>query len=205
LNLHHFEVYCEAIIRNDSFIRAWPTYRNTGSWYDFVNVQWASGLMFPARVVCFYNKIEQDGSRKPYALVHGVDEKSKGKVQSSVDSLLTTHYRMAYISRRNSRAKPVPLIQSVPVASIDSAVMGYHKQPSKVLFDSTRREVMIVRPRSEWAYLWIAWNEELQKANKIETTSRRKKRVYVSLGNKLLISNVRFNVEQKLEIPIELE
>jgi hypothetical protein len=205
LNLHYFEVYCEAIIRNDSYIRAWPNYRNTGSWYDFVNVQWVSGLMFPARVICFYNKIEADGTRKPYALVHGVDEKTKGKVQSSVDSLLTTHFRMAYITRRNSRAKPVPLIQSVPVASIDSAVMGYHKQPSKILFDCTCREVMIVRPRSEWAYLWLAWNEELQKANKRETTDFRRKKVYVSLGNKSLISNVRLNVEQKLEIPIDLE
>ena len=63
---------------------------------------------------------------------------------------------------------------------------------------------MIVRPRREWAYLWIAWNEELQKANVIDTSKRKKKQVYVSLGNKELMKNVRENAEQKLEIPINL-
>jgi hypothetical protein len=196
-------VYSEVIIRNDSFIRAWSNYRNTGPWYDFVNVQWLSGIMFPARVLCFYTKKDEDGVQKPYALVHGVDESSQGKVRFTVDSLLTTHFRMAYISR-NGRGLSVPFIQSVPVESIDSAVMGCLHKPSKLLFDSTCREVMIVRPRSEWAYLWLAWNEELEKANRIDTVKSKKKRVYVSLGDKAIISKVRVNAEKKLQLPIDL-
>jgi hypothetical protein len=76
--------------------------------------------------------------------------------------------------------------------------MGYLHKPSKLLFDPTCKEVMIVRPRNEWAYLWLAWNEELEEANK------GKKRVYVSLGDKAIISKVWANAEKKLEIPIEL-
>ena len=203
LNLHHFEVYSEVIIRNDSYIRACPNYRKQGPWYDFVNVQWDSGIMFPARVLCFYNKIDEDGELKPHALVHEVDKNSKGKVRYTIDSLLTTHFQMAYITR-NSRSSSVPLIQSVPVECIDSSVMGYLHKPSESLFDVSCKDIMIVRPRSEWAYLWIAWNEELQKANVIDTSKRKKKQVYVSLGNKELMKNVRENAEQKLEIPINL-
>jgi hypothetical protein len=203
LNILHFEVYSEVIIRNDSYIRAWPNYRNTGAWYDFVNVQWESG-MFPSRVLCFYNKIEDDGERKPYALVHAVDEKSMGRVPNTVSSLLTTHFRMAYIPSNGRGSSFKPSIRSVPVESIDSAVMGCLHKPSKVLFDHTCREVMIARPRNQWAYFWLAWNEVLEEANKVHTAKRGKPRLYASLGDKAIISKVRANAEKKLEIPIEL-
>jgi hypothetical protein len=196
-NINHFEVYSEVIIRNDSYIRAWPNFRHTGAWYDFVNVRWESG-MFPAKVLCFYNKTEVDGERTPYALVHVVDEHSKGKVRTTVDSLLTTHFRMAYIRRNGRVASYDPLIRSVPVESIDSAVMGCLHKPSELLFNPEGREVMIVRSRNEWAYLWLAWNEELELANK------RKKKLYVSLGDNDIIRRVRANAEKKLEIPIDL-
>jgi hypothetical protein len=205
LNITQYEVYTEVILRNDSYIRAWPNYRQTGAWYDYVQVQWESG-MFPARVLCFYNKIDENGDQKPYALVHVVDENSKGKVPGTVESLLTTHFRMAYYSRRrNGRfVYTHPVIRSIPVESIDSSVMGCLHKPSKLLFDPNGREVMIVRPRNEWAYLWLAWNEVLRDANKIDTSKRRKKIVYVSLGDNEIIRLVRANVEKKLEIPIEL-
>jgi hypothetical protein len=193
---NHFEVFSEVIIRNDSYIRAWPNYRNTGAWYDFVQVQWEYDML-PARVLCFYNKKVDDGEAKPYALVHVVDENSKGKVKNTVDSLLTTHYKMEYF-KRNRSASTHPSIRSVPVESIDSAVIGCLHKPSKLLFDPHCRAVMIVRPRNEWAYLWISWNEELLEENK------KKKRSYVSLGEKKLISRVRDNAAQKLTIQTDL-
>jgi hypothetical protein len=199
-NIDHYEVYSEIIIRDDSYIRAWPNYRTTGAWYDFVSVQWELGIFFPARVLCFYNKTEEDGEQKPYALVHVVDEASKGKVKNTIDSLLTTHFRMAYSSKFNRRLTSVPTIRSVPVESIDSCLMGYLHKPSKLLFNSASKEVMIVTQRSEWAYHWLAFNEEMMKATKVV----RGKTVYVSLGNKEFISKVRANAKQKLEIPIEL-
>jgi hypothetical protein len=76
--------------------------------------------------------------------------------------------------------------------------MGCLHKPSELLFNPEGREVMIVRSRNEWAYLWLAWNEELELANK------RKKKLYVSLGDNDIIRRVRANAEKKLEIPIDL-
>jgi hypothetical protein len=190
-----FQIFTEVILRNDSRIRACPNYSKSGSWYDFVNVQW--GKLLPARALCFYRKGEGDDG-DPLALVHGVNEDSKGTVNNGFfNTLLTTHYRLDYHARHRT-----PVITSIPVASIDSAIMAVLHKPSDSLFDSINSGVMAVRPRNQWAYFWLAWNEELRSINEGPTTKKKKK--YVSLTDSNLLKVVRENAQKKLEIPIVL-
>jgi hypothetical protein len=159
-----------------------------------VNVQWGKAEMIPARALCFYPKWDNTLQKNvPHALVHTVDENIIGKKFPGgyKDSILTRHYKMQYQRR-------MPTILSVPVASIDSAVVGFLHKRSPKLFDHESPGVMIVRPRNEWAYIWLAWNEELSKAN------RKRSNDYVSLSDEKLLSSIRKNIKEKLEIDISL-
>jgi hypothetical protein len=192
-NMDTFEIYTEVRLRNDSLIRAVPNYRNSGAWFDFVNVQYDE--LLPARALCFYRKKIDGGDDIAHALVHGIDEGRKLST-GFVNSLLTTHYCMHY----HHATKPV--INSIPVASIDSAIMAFLHEPSASLFDSNHSGVMAVRPRNEWAYLWLAWNDELRNKNGEQSTE--KKSHYVSLADGDLLKKVRDNAKKKLAIPIKL-
>jgi hypothetical protein len=189
-----FEIYTEVKLRNDSLVRAVPNYRKSGPWYDFVNVQY-EGELLPARALCFYRKKEEEGVDVPYALVHGIDKKRKMS-RDFVNSLLTTHYHMHY------RSNTKPVINSIPVASIDCAIMAFLHEPSELLFDANCSGIMAVRHRNEWAYLWLAWNEELRAKNGEQ--SEGKKNNYVSLADANLLRKVRDNAKKKLEIPKNL-
>jgi hypothetical protein len=195
-HIDEFSIYTEVIIRNGSRVRASPNHHQSGPWYDLVNVQWGNPEMIPARALCFYPKWDDTLQKMvPHALVHSVDENIIGKKFPGgyKDSILTRHYKMHYHRR-------MPTILSIPVASIDSAVMGFLHKPTKKLFDHESPGVMIVRPRNEWAYIWLAWNEELSKANK----NSHKTNVYVSLSDEKLLSLIRKNIKEKLEIDISL-
>jgi hypothetical protein len=160
-------------------------YRREQPWYDFVNVQWETG-MFPAKCICFYKKHSSDGDQNLMAVVHIVDEKSQGKVAGFVDSPLTCHYYMKYL-----RGQPV--LHSIPLASIDSGLLCVWHVHSSLLFDRINKGVMVVRPRNEWAYVWLAWNDVLVDANseeKFRKSKRRPHRRYASLGDKALIKSV---------------
>jgi hypothetical protein len=194
--IDEFSIFTEVVIRNGSRVKACPNYRQSGPWYDLVNVQWGETEMIPARALCFYPKWDNFLQKMvPYALVHGVDQSISGKKLSGgyKDSILTRHYKMQYQRR-------MPTILSVPVASIDSAVVGFMHKPTPQLFDPESTGVMIVRPRNEWAYIWLAWNEELSKANRRSTRNNE----YVSLSNEKLLSSIRKNIKEKLEIDISL-
>ena len=120
------------------------------------------------------------------ALVHVVDEKSQGKVSGFLDSPLTCHYYMKYL-----RGQPV--LHSVPLASINSGLLCVLHVHSSLLFDPIHKGVMVVRPRNEWAYVWLAWNEVLVEANsedKFRRSKRRPHRRYVSMGDKQLLKRV---------------
>ena len=146
-----FEIYNEAVLRDGTWIRSFPMYRKEQPWFDFVNIQWETG-MFPAKCICFYKKPSTDGDQLLMALVHVVDEKSQGKVSGFLDSPLTCHYYMKYL-----RGQPV--LHSVPLASINSGLLCVLHVHSSLLFDPIHKGVMVVRPRNEWAYVWlVVWN-----------------------------------------------
>ena len=180
-----FEIYNEAILQDGTWIRAFPIYRKEQPWYDFANIQWESG-MFPAKCICFYRKPSLDGDQHLMALVHVVDEKSQGKVPGFLDSPLMSHYYMKYL-----RGQPV--LHSIPLASINSGLLCVSHIHSSMLFDRNNKGVMVVRPRNEWAYVWLAWNEVLVEANseeKFRRSKRRPHRRYVSMGDKQVIKSV---------------
>jgi hypothetical protein len=54
---------------------------------------------------------------------------------------------------------------------------------------------MTVRPRNEWAYAWIIWNQLLKVKNKNRSISR----PYVDLGSDDLIGKVRRLIQEKVK------
>ena len=175
------EVYCEVILRDGSYIRAFPKYHGVGPWYDFVNIQWedATGApyLLPAQCLAFYQK-----EGECMAIVKSVDQESMGKLSHYRNSVLTTHYKM------QCTRSGAPILYGVNCASIDSPVMAIDHTPGfRILDDAGRRSVMIVRPRNEWAYAWYVWNQHL----KIKNTNRTMSRPYVDLGTELMVSKVR--------------
>lgn len=195
-----FEIYNEAILRDDSYIRAFPRYRNESPFYDFVQVQWEDSV-YPAKVVCFYKRsnvdsVMTDDACHLFALVHVVDEKSSGKVHGYSNTFLSTHYNMKY-------ERGQPTLYSVPLASIDCAILAFPHQSQSTLFNPNKRGVCVVRPRNEWAYLWIAWNHVLKDENSVaahQARKRRDDRRYISFNTRHVLHKVKNKVDEYLSI-----
>jgi hypothetical protein len=185
--LESIEVYNEVTLRDGSYIRAFPNYRGEGPWYDFVNVQWedvnGQSYQLPAQCLAFYKR---DG--ECMAIIQSVELESVGKVQGYSNSVLTTHYNM-----QRTRSG-VPQLYSVGCASIECSVLAIDHDLSSVTLDRSRRSVMIVRPRNEWAYAWYVWNKHLQTKNSNRTHAK----PYVDLGKEELVSQIRLLVQQTL-------
>jgi len=179
-SLDEISVFNEVILRDGSYVRAFPNYRKEGPWHDFVNVQWEDGndtsYLLPAQCLTFYRKDNQ-----LLALVHSVDVASDGKVSGYTNSVLTTHYNMQY-SRSGS-----PSVYSINCAAIDSSMLAIFHNPSTFLCDSVKKAVMIVRPRNEWAYAWYEWNRHLLTKNGNRSSSK----PFVDLGSADMVSTVR--------------
>jgi hypothetical protein len=177
--LDEIPIYNEVILRDGSYVRAFPSYRKEGPWHDFVNIQWEddgnNSYLLPAQCLTFYQK------ETLLALVHSVDLASAGKVSGYTNSVLTTHYNMQY-SRSGS-----PSVYSVNCAAIDSTLLGIYHDPSSSLLDYSRKGVMIVRPRNEWAYAWYQWNVYLRTKNHNRSLSK----PFIDLGSTDMVNAVR--------------
>eukprot|EP00428_Durinskia_dybowskii_P015260 CAMPEP_0170207474 /NCGR_PEP_ID=MMETSP0116_2-20130129/3314_1 /TAXON_ID=400756 /ORGANISM="Durinskia baltica, Strain CSIRO CS-38" /LENGTH=1164 /DNA_ID=CAMNT_0010457931 /DNA_START=4517 /DNA_END=8013 /DNA_ORIENTATION=+ len=194
-DMKEFHIYLEAILRDNSSIKAFPIYRQEKPWYDFVNIIWEGGQIFPARCVCFYKKYDECGLESLHALVHVTDESTFGRVQGFSNSLLTSHYKMKY--HRNQ-----PVFYVVKLESIDSAILCFPHVPTNTLFDPYNTGVMVVRPRNEWAYVWLAWTEVLKEENsesKFRRSKRRQTRRYVSMGDPKITRKAQARVKWYLE------
>jgi hypothetical protein len=195
-DMAYIDIYNEVILRDGGMrVRASPNYNNSGPWYDFVNVKWDSG-MFPAKCLCFYRKFDQGCSKfdqgcsnyEMKALIHSVDDKSLGRVTGKMNTLLTYHYNMLYDRNQN------PKLHVVDVASIDSAVICYPHQRSNQMFNAASPGIMYIVPRNQWAYIWLATTQVLQK--KSDATSKGKK---IALGDQKLLDLVRSEYQQMIE------
>ena len=198
-SMNVFEVYNEVILRDDSYIRAFPMYRNESPFYDFVQVQWEESS-YPAKIVCFYKRrIDGEECFSLYALVHVVDEKSMGKVRGFSNTFLSTHYNLKY-------ERGQPTLYSVPVASIDFAILAFPHEPQSSLFNPNKRGVCVVRPRNEWAYLWLAWNDVLKDENSLDahqSRRRRDDRRYISFNTRHVIKKVKDQLQTYLSFEHE--
>ena len=174
-----FEIYNEIILRDNSRLRAYPNYANSGPWYDFVNVSWEhivngkeENYLLPARCLCFFRRESETGNEyEIMALVHTVDQSSDGHVAGRPNTLLTRHYRMQY----NNKGQPVTHL--VPIASIDSAIRCFPHGPTKLLFDCQSPGITYLLPRNHWSYMWLAINETLRQSNSAERLKQRKGRL----------------------------
>ena len=83
------------------------------------------------------------------------------------------------------------VVYSINCASIDSALLWFDNDPAIARLDPSRRSVMIVRPRNEWAYAWYVWNQCLRVKNSKRTITK----PMVDLGNGDIITKVRMGIE----------
>jgi len=183
-----FQVYNEVILRDGSYVRAFPNYRGEGQWYDFANIQWIDGddqsYLLPAQCLTFYKKGEEC-----MAIVQSVDIQSDGRVSGYRNSVLTSHYIM------QCSKSGIPTLFSVSCGSIDCTILGFDHRKDNSILQFSRRSVMTVRPRNEWAYAWIIWNQLLKVKNKNRSISR----PYVDLGSDDLIGKVRRLIQEKVK------
>jgi len=174
------DLYNEVVLRDGSYVRASPNYRGEGPWFDFVNIQWEDDngepYFLPARCLAFYRK-----NNDCMVLLQSVDIKSDGKVAGCRNSVLTSHFKMQY--SRNG----VPVLYCVNCASIDSTLLCFDLQMENQAIDETKKSLMVVRPRNEWAYAWYVWNKLLRDKN----ANRSITRPMVDLGNEEMIIKVR--------------
>lgn len=86
------------------------------------------------------------------------------------------------------------------MATIESAVLCFPHEPPKdnTLFHATNNGFMLVRPRNEWAYVWIAWTEILRESNSPNRVSNRK--AYVDLGSEHVVRKVRKKLQEYMAL-----
>ncbi len=131
-----------------------------------------------------------------FALVHVVDEKSVGKVRGYTNTFMSTHYNLKY-------ERGQPTLYSVPVASIDFAVLAFPHDSHTNLFNPNKRGICVVRPRNEWAYLWLAWNVVLKEENSLEAHAARKRRDdrrYISFNTRHVLQKVKKQLDEYLSL-----
>ena len=177
----NIKVFNEVILRDGSYVRAFPNYRNETPWYDFVNVQWLDEddghpYILPAQCLAFYEHKEEC-----MAVVQCVDRWSTGQVTGYRDTVLVSHYDM------DCTRSGAPLLYTINCGTIDCCVIGLNHKPDSCILDRKRRSVLIVRPRNEWAYAWYVWNELLQRRN----NPNAKTKPFVDLGTQEMVKTVR--------------
>jgi hypothetical protein len=94
-------------------------------------------------------------------------------------------------------------LYSVPLASIDYAILAYAHESHATLFNHNKRGVCIVRPRNEWLYLWLAWNDVLMDENSLaahQARKRRNDRRYVSFNGRQTIQKVKCKLSAYLSV-----
>ena len=160
------DIWCEAELPCGQQIRCWPQYRqNEGGRYDWAMIKFESteeeSVVYPGKVLALYEDL--DGKFK--ALIHSTDYKTPNKVEGPFgDSRLVTHYRLHFDSSGE------PTLYSVPFEDIMGCVMAYeavlYDEPlvRKVRDAAARRQhtVMVIRPRRDWAMLFLHWMKELK-------------------------------------------
>lgn len=159
-----FEIWCEAKLPNKQYVRCWPQYRSgQGTRFDWVVVKFQTdtGVMeYPAKVLALY----EDCTNGTFnALVHSVEYKLRNAKEGPYgDSRLMTHYRLQFDNRG------YPQLTTVPFQSIVRCVVGYENRiygdplvPRTRSGEMQKRHtVMIVRPRDQWAKLYLVWMRE---------------------------------------------
>ena len=171
------DIWCEADIGGRKYVRCWPNYRMKGPWYDWVWVTFpmdggSTQACYPAKVLAFY----VNGSGEKKAMIQSVEYKTQACCEGPYgDSRLVTHYRKEF--QHNGR----PSLRSIPVEDIKATLLACESMPNKhspipgiiPLTDRKLHTVMIIRPRSEWARLFMEWTREIMERRETDESSSR--------------------------------
>ena len=122
----------------------------------------AEPLLYPAKILTLYEDVE--GNLK--ALVHLVEYKTARGVEGTFgNSHLVQHYRLEFVPGNGK-----PRVYSVPVDKIQHVTMAYEAieymmplpPPVRNAASWHEHTIMIIRPRSKWARLFLQWTSELK-------------------------------------------
>jgi len=204
--LELYEIHCEVKMHDGSYIRASPNYKRSGPWYDFAIVKWAANppRYYPARCVAFFEN-KSFSPPQMMAIVHGADVD-----KSDNDTLLASRYVMEYEGDFGNRR---PKLYAIDIDSIETVVLCLplipKEGPFTLFLDEHRAGILALRPRNEWAYVWMAWTEILMKMNAPVThmaisSKKAAARItninpissYVDLGDSDMIGKVRDNLKK---------
>ena len=181
-----YRFWTEAKLPNGDMARCWPQYRqNDGPYYDWVMAQFdtvggpGDANLHPAKLLAFFT----DGSPGLKALVHSVEEKMASKKESKYgDSQLLTHYRRQFIpTGPRGRRQATPKLYQLRADSVKRTALAYEAIPNKtsplpVPFPFANRfehTVSVVRPRSDWAELYLDWTKVLKERHENESGNKR--------------------------------
>jgi len=163
------DIWCEAKLQNGQYVRCWPQYRsNQGSRYDWVMVKFDSTegkehVKYPSKVLALYEDI--DGAFK--ALVHSTAYKTDSAIEGPYgDTRLVKHYRLEFDgSSRDPKLYSIPFEDILHCVLLYEAVLYREPLAPKVRSPRQQREhtVMIIRPRREWARLFLEWSRDLKR------------------------------------------
>ena len=192
-----FWIYYEVRLRDNLFsVKAYPNYKGSGPWHDFISVCMESDKgdtnYEPARVLSFYSG---ENDKQKYALVH---TSSTLKGREYQDTLLIAHRHLEYLGKDSA----TPRVSSIELESIERPLMTIPHRSTKTMFDASNNGFMCVRPRDEWSYLWIAWNDILMKKNKNVGSIIGKRKTmgkYINLNDTTMICETRESVTRMLE------
>ena len=174
-----FHIWCEGKLPDDSYIRCFPNYHsNQGPWYDWVGVTYpmddgSSGTIYPSKLIALYTDINDQKK----ALVHSVCTKTLSSCEGKFgDTKLVQHYRKEFDD------SGYPMLRVVPANDIKWNLITYESEvtsgslfPPRTIDPQSQREhtVMVIRPRQEWAQLFIDWTKEVRNRRNDERGIRR--------------------------------
>jgi hypothetical protein len=122
----------------------------------------AESLLYLAKILTLYEDVE--GNLK--VLVHFIEYKQPRGVEATFsDSRLVQHYRLEFVPGNGK-----PRVYSVPVNKIQHLTMTYRAieymmplpPPVRNTASQHKHTVMIVKPQSKWARLFLQWTSELK-------------------------------------------
>ncbi|MFM8622264.1 MAG: hypothetical protein ACKOB3_02645, partial [Holophagaceae bacterium] len=146
----------------------------------------------PGRCLGFYKKKipasppNQEEKIQLMVLVHGADVLRT----NHRETVLFSHYFLQY-----SQGPLSPKIYALEIEDILCPIFCVFKNPHETLFDPNKNQFLAVRPRKEWAHIWITWNEALKEANSKTQVDARTGGKLINMADKNLIESVRKKLE----------
>ncbi|MFM8621897.1 MAG: hypothetical protein ACKOB3_00715, partial [Holophagaceae bacterium] len=94
-----------------------------------------------------------------------------------------------------------PKIYALPIEDVLYPLFCIFRDPHVALFNAKQNQFMAVRPRREWAYVWMSWNQVLKESNN-EINVKDRDNQFVDLADKYLVEKVQKEFKEMYQFTI---